>query len=579
MRMLFTVSTLLVLLVAGCGTGDRETASTVITGAAGEPAPRTNASSRPNVLLIIGDDMGFSDVGAFGSEVATPNIDSLALDGLSLTNFHVGATCSPTRSLLLTGVDNHRNGLGNMHEFLTEEQQGKPGYEGYLNKDVVTIVELIREAGYRTYMTGKWHLGRDEGFRPHDRGFDRTYVLLDGAADNYSDMSAGHVAGPVAWFAENGELVDRPAGVHSNELYVDKLIEMLDGEQKGDQPFFAYLSLQTAHWPHQAPKAFVDKYRGIYAAGWDAIRAQRVGQLVSLGILSADHENAPRFATVPAWETLPAETRVQEANHMAAYAGMIDHMDVQIGRLLDHLKRTGQFDNTLIIYMTDNGPDWSQPNVAGADWYNERYTKTSVEDIGLEGSFSSYGPQWAQVAAAHLSGFKTFSSEGGLRVPFIIRYPEWIEAGRKDEFVFVTDLSATLLEVAGAEHPGTRYEGREVFPMNAKSALPFLRGETPGHRSADEWVGYELMGNSAIFRGDYKALRLGAWLEALGVEGAGAWHLYDIKHDPSELHDLGAVMPERLAEMVANYDEYSDSLGIISVPADFNPVKSITGSE
>ena len=576
---MIAVSTFIALLVAACSAKDNNSS----TAPGAEPAAQLEADApsddRPNVLLIIGDDMGFSDVGAFGSEVSTPNIDALARDGLSLTNFHVGATCSPTRSLLLTGVDNHRSGLGNMHEFLTEEQKGRPGYEGYLNKDVVTIINLIRDAGYRTYMSGKWHLGREEGYRPHDRGFDRTYVLLDGAADNYSDMSAGHVAGPVALFAEDGELADRPPGIHSNELYADKLIEMLDPEENADKPFFAYLSLQTAHWPHQAPRIFIDKYRDVYSAGWDAIREQRVDKMKSLGILSQDHVSAPRFAAVPAWDTMPADARIAEANRMAAYAGMIDHMDSQIGRVIQHLEDSDQFDNTIIIYMTDNGPDWSQPNVAGADWYNARFPKTAVEDIGLEGSFSSYGPQWAQVAAAHLSGFKTFSTEGGLRVPFIIRYPEWIEAGKTDEFVFVTDLSATLLEVAGAEHPGTSYEGREVFPLNAKSALPFIRGETTEHRDPGEWVGYELMGNAAIFQGDYKAVRLGAWLNALGVAGAGEWHLYDIRKDPSELRDLGQQMPELLAEMVANYVEYSENLSIINVPADFNPVKAITGGE
>ena len=466
-----------------------------------------------------------------------------------------------------------------MHEFLTEEQVGQPGYEGYLNNSVVTIVNLIRDAGYSTYMTGKWHLGHDEGYRPYDRGFDRTYSLLDGAADNYSSAPAAPAEGSMATFTANGEIVERPVGTHSNELYADKLIGFLNQEQNANKPFFAYLSLQTAHWPHQAPRDFIDKYRDVYGAGWDVIREQRIEKLKSLGILSKDHPESPRFPGVPAWDALPAEAKVVQASRMAAYAGMIDHMDVHIGRVIDHLKATGQYDNTVIVYMTDNGPDYSQPNNAAEDWFNARYPKTAVEDIGVEGSYSSYGPPWAQVAAAHLSGFKTFSTEGGLRVPFIIRYPEWIEAGQTDEFVFVTDLSATLLEVAGAKHPGSSYKGRTVFPMSAKSILPFMRGQTLTHRAADEWVGYELMGNSAIFQGDYKALRLGAWVQSLGIEGAGAWKLYNIQKDPSELHDLSEQEPELLAELLVNYDEYSESLGIISVPADFDPVSVLTSSK
>ena len=572
MRHSIVIASLFAMFLAGCSTDETDSAA--------DPVSASNEETRPNILLIISDDMGFSDVGAFGSEVATPNIDALASDGLRFTNFHVGATCSPTRSLLMTGVDNHRNGLGNMHEFLSEEQKGQPGYEGYLNKKVVTIVNLIRDAGYSTFLAGKWHLGADEGYRPHDRGFDQTFSLLDGAADNYSAASAGHVMGPTATFASNGEIIERPVGIHSNELYADKLIGFLDPEQNADKPFFAYLSLQTAHWPHQAPRDFIDKYRDVYSAGWDVIREQRITKLKALGILSKDHPVSPRFPGVPAWDALPPEAKFVQASRMAAYGGMIDHMDMHIGRVIDHLKASGQYDNTIIIYMTDNGPDFSQPNIgAGAEWYNARYPKTAVEDIGLEGSFSSYGPPWAQVAAAHLSGFKTFSTEGGLRVPFIIHYPEWIEAGQTDEFVFVTDLSATLLDIAGAEHPGTRYKGREVFPMTAKSILPLMRGETSTHRAADEWVGYELMGNSAVFQGDYKAVRLGAWMQSLGIENAGEWALYNIKEDPSELHDLGEQEPELLAELVANYAEYGESLGIIDMPADFDPLAMIVGSK
>ena len=568
MGRLIALTLLVAALCSGCVAEEADT-----------PVPSTPAAtpdSRPNILLIIGDDMGFSDVGAFGSEVATPNLDALAREGLIFTNFHVGATCSPTRSLLLTGVDNHRNGLGNMHEFLSEEQTGQPGYEGYLNKNVVTIANLMRDAGYSTYMAGKWHLGADEGYRPHDRGFDQTYALMNGAADNYSSVSAAPVDGPVATFSANGAIVERPVGIHSNELYADKLIGFLNPEQNAGQPFFAYLSLQTAHWPHQAPREFIDKYRDVYSVGWDAIREQRIEKSKSLDILSADHPVSPRFPGVPAWDDLPADAKVVQANRMAAYAGMIEHMDVHIGRVIDHLKDTGQYDNTIIIYLTDNGPDFSQPNIAAADWFNERYPNTAVADIGVEGSYSSYGPPWTQVAAAHLSGFKTFSTEGGLRVPFIIRYPDWIDAGQTDEFVFVTDLSATLLEIAGAEHPGTSYEGRDVFPMTAKSVLPLMRGDTATHRGADEWVGYELMGNAAIFQGDYKALRLGAWLQSLGVEGAG--QLYNLKDDPSELHDLSEQEPARLAELVANYAEYSEGLDIIGMPADFDPLAMIVGS-
>ena len=530
---------------------------------------------RPNILLIIGDDMGFSDLGVYGSEVATPNLDALAKGGLRFTNFHVGATCSPTRSLLLSGVDNHLNGMGNMHEFLTKEQDGRPGYEGYMNKRVVSIVKLMGDAGYATSMAGKWHLGSKPGYRPHDRGFDRTFSMMQGGGDNYSSTSAGKVEGDSLTFTADGKIADRPKGIHSNKLYTDKLIEFLKADQKSGKPFFAYLSLQTAHWPHQAPKEYVEKYRTRYTAGWDVIRRQRIEKLRQLGIVSQDHPVSPRFPGVPAWDSVPTKEKEVQANRMAAYAGMIEHMDFHIGRLLRHLKETKQFDNTFILFLVDNGPDFSQPNLAGPDWYKERYPKTSVDDIGLQGSFSSYGPPWAQVATAHLSGFKTFSTEGGLRVPLVVRYPKWIKPAQTNEFAFVTDLSATLLGIAGAKHPGTEYKGRKVFPMASKSFLPLLKGKTSTHRSSDEWVGYELLGNSAVFQGDYKAVRLGEWLKSIGVASAGSWRLYNLQEDPSELHDLSKEKPELLSRLIAHYDEYSKTHGIIDMPADFNPIRII----
>ncbi len=289
MRHLRVISSLLALLLTGCAADepDKKAASSPDTTTA--PNSASTEKARPNILLIIGDDMGFSDVGAYGSEVATPNIDMLASEGLSFTNFHVGATCSPTRSLLLTGVDNHRSGLGNMHEFLTDEQRGQPGYEGYLNKNVVTITNLIRDAGYSTYMAGKWHLGADEGYRPFDRGFDKTYSLLQGAGSNYGSIPSGEGEHGDLTFTANGQIVERPEGIHSNELYADKLIGFLDPAQNTDRPFFAYLSLQTAHWPHQAPREVIDKYRDVYLVGWDVIREQRIEKMKALGILSADH--------------------------------------------------------------------------------------------------------------------------------------------------------------------------------------------------------------------------------------------------------------------------------------------------
>ena len=535
------------------------------------------SQNRPNILLVIGDDMGFSDLGAYGSEVSTPNLDAIAAEGLQFTNFHVGANCSPTRALLMSGVDNHRNGVGNMREFLTPEQRGRPGYEGYLNKQVVSISNLLRDSGYRTFLAGKWHLGSELGYRPFNRGFEHSFALMQGAGDNWGSISGGKVAGERLTFTSQGEIVKRPAGIHSNQLYSDKMIEFIAADQGSSKPFFAYLSFQTAHWPHQAPKEFVEKYRSVYKAGWDSIRERRIDRLRQLNIISQDHPTSPRFPIVPAWNTLSNKQQQIAANRMAGYSGMIEHMDHNLGRVIQYLKDSGEYENTIVIFISDNGPDRSQPYFAGKDWYDKRYPKTSVDDVGLRGSFSSYGPGWAQVSAAHLSGYKTFTTEGGLRVPLLIRYPKEFITGRTDEFAFVTDLSATLLDIAEIRHPGTHYKGREIAPMTAKSFLPLLRGETLTHRSAEDWVIYELMGNSAVFRGDYKALRLGTWMtKAIGAPDTGAWRLYNLKNDPSELHDLSSSKPKLMDEFTNHYETYANEMGIVSMPADFDPVKIIT---
>jgi len=211
--------------------------------------------------------------------------------------------------------------LGNMHEFLTDEQRGQPGYEGYLNKNVVTIVQLIRDAGYSTYMSGKWHLGAKEGYRPYDRGFDQTYSLLQGAGSNYGSIPSGEGEHGDLTFTANGQIVERPEGIHSNKLYADKLIGFLDPAKNRDKPFFAYLSTQTAHWPHQAPKEYIDKYRDVYSAGWDVVREQRVEKMKALGILSADHPASPRFPGVPPWDALPAEAKLAQATQWPLMAG------------------------------------------------------------------------------------------------------------------------------------------------------------------------------------------------------------------------------------------------------------------
>lgn len=540
-----------------------------LTASTGAPTPVSAQDKRPNILLILGDDMGFSDIGAFGSEVSTPHLDVLAKNGVMFTNFHVGATCSPTRSMLLTGVDNHRNGLGTMDEFMLPNQKDKPGYEGVLNRRVVTIPSLLQAAGYYTCMAGKWHLGHEKGYRPFHRGFTSTFALMEGGADNYSDKAPLAKYGDHCHFTENGKSTKRPNGIHSNTLYANKVIEFLKKNTAKKKPFFAYLSFQTAHWPHQAPKEFRDKYRDTYKSGWDKIRAKRITRMKQLGIVSKDAPVQPRFPKTAAWSTLTKTRQEREAAHMAVFAGMIEHMDHEIGRVLTHLRRSGQFDNTIIIFLTDNGPDFSQPNLdpAASEWFQKMYPVNDLDRLGLPGSFVSYGPQWAQVGASMLLGFKVWGTEGGLRVPLIVHYPERYRRRKIHEFSHVNDLAATILDATGTRHPGTNFQGRKVFPLSdkAKSLIPLLQGKSDKLRGTDEWVGYELLGSAAVFKGDYAAVRVARYLG----NPKGQWRLYNIRTDPSQTQDLSMKDPKRLLTMTEHYREYSRVNGLVEMPADF----------
>jgi arylsulfatase A-like enzyme len=535
------------------------------------PAPPDESRSRPNLLLIVADDLGFADLGAYGSEIPTPNLDRLAREGVQLTSFHVAATCSPTRSMLLTGVDNHRNGLGSMGEFLTDEQRGLPGYEGHLNARVATAAEILADAGYDTFFSGKWHLGTEPGSRPSDRGFARSFALLVGAGDNWSDRGAAPIE-PAGLFARDGQPVQRDPGAFSSDLYTGELLEQLGAGGEG-RPFFAVLSFQAVHWPHHAPAEEIARHASAYDGGWDSLRLARVERLRERGILADGLPARERSERVRAWSELSAAERALESRRMAVFAAMTENMDRQVGRVLRFLEQRGAYDDTLIVFVSDNGPDPSQPEHApwSREWYLERYPRQSLAELGLPQSFSSYGPQWAQLGSAHLCGFKGSAFEGGLRVPMIATWRARIPGGRRsDAFGYVTDIVPTLLEAAGVPHPAPRFRGREIFGLDGVSLLPHLEGRAERIHAPDHAVGYALFKDRALFQGNWKLVRVGP------PTGPGKWQLYDLRRDPSELHDLAAAEPERFARMQALYAEYARSYGVVSAPDDFDVFGALT---
>ncbi|MDY6803124.1 MAG: arylsulfatase [Cyanobacteriota bacterium] len=515
----------------------------------------------PNIVLIIADDMGYSDTSMYGGEIDTPNIEALAKAGMLFTRFYTAATCSPTRSMVLSGVDHHQSGLGNMAEFTASNQKGQPGYEGHLNDRVVTIATLLQDAGYHTYMAGKWHLGKEKGLLPSDRGFEKTFALLDGAADHYSKRGY-NPARPVASYSSNGEAVELPDNFYSTDYYTDKLIEFVKGDRDSNKPFFMYATYTSPHDPLQAPEEYIQKYLGKYDRGWDELRKERLQRLKELGLVSEDLELPPRWEMVRAWDSLTPEQQKYESKTMAIYAAMIDNFDANVGRLIDYLKEIGEYENTIFVFFSDNGAEGANRSQLERwkVWLEEDGIDNSYENIGLPNSFATLDKGWTQVSSTPLLWFKGKVSEGGIRVPAVFSYSGAIEPGTRSEaFGQVLDLMPTLLDYAGVEYPGTSYEGKEIYPMGGRSLRPMLEGKSDRVYSDSDPVGFELFGygNSALFQGDWKIVKI------IPPWGDGQWKLFNLAQDPRELNDLSPYYPQKLEQMISLYEEYEKEKGVV----------------
>ena len=525
-------------------------------------APNIAQGSPPNVLLIVADDMGYSDIGPFGGEIATPALDSLAHEGLRLANFHVLGSCSPSRSVLLSGMDNHRAGLGTMNERMSDDIRGKPGYEGYLNHRVAALPEVLKANGYRTYMVGKWHLGEDERTVPHARGFDETFVLVDGGGSHWADSKWITPTIPMTYSRNGKEVESLPEDFYSSKDYTDALIEWIKRDQGNDQPFFAYLAYTAPHDPLHAPKEFIDKYKGVYDGGWDDLRGKRLQRLKELGIIGKNAKPFPRLPTVEAWEELPEDERAIAARDMEVYAAMVDYMDGQIKRVIDQLKASGEYENTLIIFFSDNGANGS--SVMNYPGQTEEYISTfdnRLENRGLENSNIDQGPGWAQASMTPSRMYKGFTAEGGIRSPLLVKLPgKMINAGSINQsFLHIRDIMPTILDAADIEQPGELFAGRPVQPIQGNSVLPLLEGREAETGSSVNEVGYELFGMKAFITGHWKAL----WMPA--PNGKGEWELFDLKQDPGELNDLGKKHPQKLKELVARWEQYEEENGILDL--------------
>lgn len=529
-------------------------------------AEGTAPPARPNILLIVADDLGYSDLGAYGGEIDTPHLDAIARDGVRLTSFYSAPFCSPTRAMLMSGTDNHLAGFGGMAELLTPDQKGRPGYEGFLNDRVVPFPQLLRDSGYHTYMAGKWHLGVMPEVSPARRGFEQSYAMVQGGAGHFDQT--GIITGdpakpPRAIYNENGQLVDVPTrGFYSSEFFARRMISYIDRGRGDGKPFFGYLAFTAPHWPLQAYDETIRKYEGRYDVGYDAIRDKRTTRQKALGIIPKEAQVYTGHPLWPKWSTLTAAQKQTESKRMAVYAAMVDDMDYYIGEVVNYLKKTGQYDNTLILFMSDNGADGNTALDEGRtrEWVKTRMDN-SLANSGRKGSYIDYGPNWAQVGSNPFHLYKGFLYEGGISVPFIASWPALGRKGQiSDSFAHTMDIAPTLLELAGARHPGTEYQGRAVLPLRGRSMLAMLTGQRDSVHPADHVHGWELGGRKALRKGDWKIVYSNRqW-------GTGDWELYDLSKDRSELNNLAASQPAKLSELVAEYERYVREVGVVDIP-------------
>jgi len=515
-------------------------------------------AKQPNILLILADDLGYSDLGSFGGEINTPTLDELAHQGLQFTSLYAAPTCSITRSMLMSGTDNHLAGLGTMAEALQPFQRGKPGYEGYLNQRSYSIAELLKEGGYNTLMVGKWHLGLEADQGPDQRGFEQSFTLLEGGAAHFKPASIEPTKIEQVHYRENGKAVEVPENFYSTDFYTDKLISYLKNSQKDGKPFFAYAAYTSPHWPLQAPKEYLDKYKGRFDQGYDSVRLARIERMKSLGLMANDAQPAnplPVNPKLPGWQQLSPEQQRIEARKMEIYAAMVDNLDHNIGRVVDYLRQSGQYDNTLIVFMSDNG--------AAAENHAQFYppgprTDNSYANLGQAGSQIDYGLRWAEVSAAPFHLFKGTTAEGGISVPAIIQLPKTLRRqGVERGIARVDDLAPTFLDLAGIEAP----TDVSKHPITGKSMRSMLAGEGSPHRH-DSLAG-ELFGNAYYREGNLKLLGIRPQAGFGGDAQPPQWQLFDVAQDRGETTDLAAARPDTVQRLKAAWLKYAEEVGVV----------------
>jgi len=470
-----------------------------------------------------------------------------------LTQFYANMSCSPTRAMLMSGTDAHIAGLGTMGAARTGPQAGAPGYEGILNNDVVSLPRLLQDAGYHTYMTGKWHLGNNRvETSPYGRGFERVFASLNGAAH----LGPMHWNGPEATYWDDDEIVTVGDDFYSTRVYTERLIEYIDSDREDGQPFFAWFAPTAPHWPLQAPPESIAKFEGWYDEGYDVLHAKRIELALERGLIPEDFAAEGPPDGEPRWDELTDEERRYRARYMEIYAAMVSDLDTYIGELVGYLDSIGELDNTFILFMSDNGAEgWEISRFQ--NWVDE-CCDNSFENLGAADSYVLYGRNWAWTGSAPFRRQKFSSFEGGIHVPAFATFPGRIAPGTRNDVIGTAmDVMPTFLELAGVAHPAPNYMGRAVEPVQGRSLLPELTGA--GELEHDNyWFGIELYGNRALRQGDWKIV----W-DASAPDGERGWQLFNLAEDPAEQFDLAADEPQRFAAMQRLWHQYERNNGVV----------------
>jgi arylsulfatase len=561
----------------GFKTGVAATAAVLVAllSACGSSTPPAAASTprKPNVLVILVDDLGYSDISAFGSEIATPNIDRLAAEGRVLTNFHTTPLCATSRAELLTGTDHHRVGVGTLYES-SVFYPGDDEYAGQLNDQALTVAQMLHDAGYHSYMAGKWHLG---GGGPATVGFEQSFSMdyTEAFGNNFKSTSATPASAARTYY-ENGVAATLPDDFFSSDYFVDRLQQYIGHDHGDGRPFFAYLAFQAVHFPLQAPDAYLDRYKGRYDAGYAVIRAARLAKQKQLGLVPQDFAANPgdeavmvRFGqpgvlTNTAWDSLSAADKQSEARIMEVFAAMLTNVDDNVGRLTDYLKSIGEYDNTLILFTGDNGADgMGYGFIPYVDSSGNTDIDNSLANYGRPGSFIFRSTRWAEAGTVPFRLFKAFTAEGGLSVPTIVRLPSQSTAASPSAALStLRDVVPTILDLAGVVAPGAQYQGHSVATIEGRSLMPVLHGQAQVH-PADEVIADEVNDIRYVRRGPWKLTRVVNYL----VPSAAAninhdWQLYDMDHDRGETLDLAAQYPDVVAALTDDWRAYVTRVGV-----------------